>query len=156
MEGQILNSEGPVWSLAGGTLLNWSVAGVCLRELTALWGLQARQDPVCVGILDGAGYSGGRGKGETLKRWLKGWKVKAWNEGDVKTPGRSSGKRIRAVRVRQRQSSGDCKDKLSSHGTIFASLAPSPVAVILTPGILAFQWSRGEGMNFLLLPLQQS
>lgn len=32
-----------------------------------------------------------------------------------------------------------------------AFLAPSPVAVILAPGTLAFQWHRGEGMTFLLL-----
>lgn len=117
---------------------------------------QGRTQVLCVGVLDGAGYSGGRGQGETFKRWLKVWKVREWTEGDVKRLWWSSGKRIRPVRIQWRQSSGDCKDELSSHAKVFASLAPSPVAMILAPGILVFQRPRGEGMTFKLLPLQQS
>lgn len=129
------------------------MACICLRELP---GKAGPKFPICANILDRAGYSGGSRKGETLKRWLKGWKVKVWNEEDVKRPCRSSGERIRAVRIQQKQSSGCCKDDLPSHAKVFASLAPFLVVMILVPGILAFQWPRGEGMTSLGFPLKQS
>lgn len=80
-----------------------------------------------------------------LKRWSMGWKIKTWNDRDVKRLWKNGGKSIRAVRIQQKLSNEAYRDGVSSHAKIFVSLAPSPVAMILPkhPGLLVVQ-SRGN------------